>query len=613
MALVAVVALVTLVAGAGAGSTVVLVAYSTPREAYAELIPAFQKTAAGDGVDFSESYGASGEQSRARRGRPAGRRRHLLARARHDAARRRPASSTQTLGPEPVRRHRHQLGRRPRRPQGQPQGHHGLGRPPQARRRGDRAEPVHLRRRQVEHHGRVRRPASAGQDRGAGQVSTSPNSSSTCPCRTRARREALQTFVGGKGDVLLSYENEAIAAQQAGEAVDYVVPDETILIENPLAVTKDASDSPRRKAFVDFLYTPEAQTIFVATRLPPGRRRVVAGADEFPTPEKLFTIDDLGGWDDVDNDVLRPQRQRFDRATIEQSMASVPSSSGLSRSRGRSRRGRRRRRRRAARRSGGAPGSASPRDAVPQPHRAAPARRRRLARGRAAARPRSGRGRSSPDARAALQLTPRHLAHRRRDQRGHGDDHRLGARARRVPGQALVNSLIDLPFALPTIVAGLTLLALYGPRQPCRRRHRLHARRRDARAALRDAAVRGALGAARAARARPGRRGGRRSLGAHGFTVFRRIILPSLLPAIVSGAGLVVRTGHRRVRLRGADLGQHPVQATEVASVRIFALVESGDSAGAAAVAVVLLLISFAVLLGLAFVQRWGRRTDEQA
>ena len=67
------------------------------------------------------------------------------------------------------------------------------------------------------------------------------------PVQDKSAREALQTFVGGKGDVLLSYENEAIAAQQAGEAVDYVVPAETILIENPLAVTMDASSSPRRR------------------------------------------------------------------------------------------------------------------------------------------------------------------------------------------------------------------------------------------------------------------------------------------------------------------------------------------------------------------------------
>ena len=60
------------------------------------------------------------------------------------------------------------------------------------------------------------------------------------PVQDESAREALQTFVGGKGDVLLAYENEAIAAQQDGEDIDYVIPDETILIENPVAVTEDA-------------------------------------------------------------------------------------------------------------------------------------------------------------------------------------------------------------------------------------------------------------------------------------------------------------------------------------------------------------------------------------
>ena len=124
------------------------------------------------------------------------------------------------------------------------------------------------------------------------------------PVQDKSAREALQTFIGGKGDVLLSYENEAIAAQRAGEQVDYVVPAETILIENPLAVTEDAS-APAAKAFYDFLYTPEAQAIFVSK----GYRPVVdgvEGADGFPTPESLFTIDDLGGWAEVNKDFFDP-------------------------------------------------------------------------------------------------------------------------------------------------------------------------------------------------------------------------------------------------------------------------------------------------------------------
>lgn len=137
------------------------------------------------------------------------------------------------------------------------------------------------------------------------------------PVQDKSAREALQTFIGGKGDVLLSYENEAIAAQQAGEAVDYVVPAETILIENPLAVTVDSSSSGQAQAFYDYLYTPEAQATFVSK----GYRPVVdgvAGADKFPTPAKLFTIDDLGGWDTVNKDFFAPDGSVM--ATIEQGL-----------------------------------------------------------------------------------------------------------------------------------------------------------------------------------------------------------------------------------------------------------------------------------------------------
>jgi sulfate/thiosulfate transport system permease protein len=100
------------------------------------------------------------------------------------------------------------------------------------------------------------------------------------------------------------------------------------------------------------------------------------------------------------------------------------------------------------------------------------------------------------------------------------------------------------------------------------------------------------------------------SLGARGFTVFRRVVLPSLLPAIISGAGLSFARAIGEFGSVVLISGNIPFK-TQIAPVRIFGLVESGDSGGAAAVSVVLLLLSFAVLLVLTLVQARGRRGDE--
>ncbi len=116
------------------------------------------------------------------------------------------------------------------------------------------------------------------------------------PAQPESARVALQAFVGGAGDVLLSYENEALAAQTAGEDVDYVVPDDTILIEQPAAVTVDAPKAATD--FLEYLWTDPAQEIWQEQ----GYRSVnpaLHDEEKFPTPPGLFTIDDLGGWDKV--------------------------------------------------------------------------------------------------------------------------------------------------------------------------------------------------------------------------------------------------------------------------------------------------------------------------
>ena len=92
------------------------------------------------------------------------------------------------------------------------------------------------------------------------------------PVQDASARDALQTFIGGKGDVLLSYENEAIGAIDAGEELDYVVPDETILIETQAAVTIEADDPEAAQAFLDFQLSDEGQRLWAESGYRPGER-----------------------------------------------------------------------------------------------------------------------------------------------------------------------------------------------------------------------------------------------------------------------------------------------------------------------------------------------------
>jgi sulfate transport system substrate-binding protein len=118
-------------------------------------------------------------------------------------------------------------------------------------------------------------------------------------------RDATSAFLAGTGDVLLSYENEAIAARQNGADLDYVVPDSTLRIDNPGAVLKDAN--PKAQAFLDYVLTPEAQAIYAQFGFRPVVDGVtlpaVEGANDpaapFPAPSTLLTIDDFGGWSEA--------------------------------------------------------------------------------------------------------------------------------------------------------------------------------------------------------------------------------------------------------------------------------------------------------------------------
>jgi sulfate/thiosulfate transport system substrate-binding protein len=119
--------------------------------------------------------------------------------------------------------------------------------------------------------------------------------------------KATQTFLSGTGDALISYENEAITARQKGQSLDYLVPSDTVLIENPAAVTKQAPQAA--KDFLAFVQSPAGQQIFASKGYRPVLTGVSVGtvpgandpADPFPAPQTLTTIAELGGWSKVNS------------------------------------------------------------------------------------------------------------------------------------------------------------------------------------------------------------------------------------------------------------------------------------------------------------------------
>jgi sulfate transport system substrate-binding protein len=123
----------------------------------------------------------------------------------------------------------------------------------------------------------------------------------------KSGRDALNTFTSGTGDVLLSYEYEATTAQKKGQDVDFVTPPDTIKIENPIAVTKDAK--PAAKSFLDFVLSKEGQEKFASWGYRPVNQEVFdANKSKFPEPKELFTIRDLGGWSKVNDEMFDPEK-----------------------------------------------------------------------------------------------------------------------------------------------------------------------------------------------------------------------------------------------------------------------------------------------------------------
>jgi sulfate/thiosulfate-binding protein len=113
-------------------------------------------------------------------------------------------------------------------------------------------------------------------------------------------RDALAAFTQGQGDVLLGYENEAIKAEKEGEDVEYVIPPSTIQIETPIAVTEKAPE-PAAEDFLKFIWSDAGQEIWAENGYRPVNPKLVDPA-QFPTPKELFKISQFGGWGKVNDD-----------------------------------------------------------------------------------------------------------------------------------------------------------------------------------------------------------------------------------------------------------------------------------------------------------------------
>jgi sulfate/thiosulfate transport system substrate-binding protein len=285
--------------GGGSAGTIDLVAYSTPQELYEQSIePAFSESADGQGVGFKNSFGSSGDQSRAvAAGLPADIV-HLSLEPDMDAL----AEEGIVAEDWDAGDHRGIVQNsvvvfvtRPGNPEGIDSwddlvtGDVEVITPNPFTSGGARWNIMAAYGSQI--------AQGKSEDEALGFVAQVLENT---PVQDASARDALQTFIGGKGDVLLAYENEALQAQEAGEEVDYTIPDETLLIETPFAITEESDDPEAAQAFSDFLYSEEGQRLFAEGGYRPVDQQVLADfREEFPEPRDLFTIEEFGGWDRV--------------------------------------------------------------------------------------------------------------------------------------------------------------------------------------------------------------------------------------------------------------------------------------------------------------------------
>jgi sulfate/thiosulfate transport system substrate-binding protein len=293
-----------LATGASKDTKLALVAYSTPKDAYGQLISAFQRTPAGSGVSFSQSYGASGDQSRA-----------VAAGLDADVV-------AFSLEPDITSLVQKKLVAK----SWNKDKYKGMvtrsvvvfivrdGNPKKLKTWNDLLKPgVQVITPNPFTSGGARWNVMAAYG-GALRSGRTPKQAvdylgklwKHVVAQPTSAREGLQTFLAGRGDVFLAYENEAVFAQKHGQPVQFVIPKATILIENPIAATSTSKHKTAASSFVKFLRTLPAQKIFAQN----GYRPVVAPAARgfnFPRRPQLFTIKYVGGWPKVEKRFFDPK------------------------------------------------------------------------------------------------------------------------------------------------------------------------------------------------------------------------------------------------------------------------------------------------------------------
>ncbi|HPX36383.1 MAG TPA: sulfate ABC transporter substrate-binding protein [Mycobacterium sp.] len=292
------------VAGAGkkdAETTLNLVAYAVPEPGWSKIIPAFEATPAGKDLTVTTSYGASGDQSRAvADGKPADlvnfsvepdvtrlvKANKVAADWNADVTKGIPFGSVVSLV---VRK----------------------GNPKKIKGWDDLLQPgIEVVTPSPLSSGSAKWnllapyafKSNGGQDQQAGLDYIGKLVTEHVKTRPGSGREATDVFLQGTGDVLISYENEAINIKRQGKDVEYINPAQTFKIENPVAVVTTSAHADKAAALKNFLFTPEGQKIWAEAGFRPVDPAVASDfAKDFPTPEKLWTIADLGGWKTVDS------------------------------------------------------------------------------------------------------------------------------------------------------------------------------------------------------------------------------------------------------------------------------------------------------------------------